>query len=125
MRRSDVGNWNKDTLKPKGIGTPEQAKQVGALADGVIVGSAFVKTIGGSRSPVDTAKESAKSFREALKELQPIHLLYNYVIERRFTVHIVKLIERRFPKHKTSITAVMVFLSISLLLLGLGLILIK
>jgi hypothetical protein len=40
-------------------------------------------------------------------------------------MHIVKLIERRFPKHKASITAVMVVLSISLLLLGLGLIFIK
>jgi hypothetical protein len=36
-------------------------------------------------------------------------------------MHVVKLIERRFPKHKASITAVIVILSISLLLLGLGL----
>lgn len=36
-------------------------------------------------------------------------------------MHIVKLIERHFPKHKASIIAVMVFLSVSLLLLGLGL----
>lgn len=36
-------------------------------------------------------------------------------------MHIVKLIERRFPKHKAIITAVIVFLSVSLLLLGLGL----
>jgi hypothetical protein len=36
-------------------------------------------------------------------------------------MHIVKLIERRFPKHKASITAVIVIPSISLLLLGLGL----
>ena len=34
-------------------------------------------------------------------------------------MHIVKLLERRFPKHKGSITAVLLFLSISLLLLGL------
>jgi hypothetical protein len=40
-------------------------------------------------------------------------------------MHIVKLIERRFPKHKGSITAVLVFLSISLLLLGLGLMFIQ
>ena len=66
MRRSDVGNWNKDTLKPIGIGTPEQAKQVGVLADGVIVGAACVKTIGGSEKPVDAAKEFARSFRDAL-----------------------------------------------------------
>lgn len=49
-----------------GIGTPEQAAQVGALADGVIVGSACVKMIGGSESPVAAAKEFAKSFRGAL-----------------------------------------------------------
>ena len=51
-----------------GIGTPEQAKQVGALADGVIVGSACVKTIGGSQTPVETAKEFARSFAEALQQ---------------------------------------------------------
>ena len=50
-----------------GIGTPEQAKEVGALADGVIVGSACVKTIGGSDKPVETAKQFAKNFRDALK----------------------------------------------------------
>jgi tryptophan synthase alpha chain len=49
-----------------GIGTPEQARQVGALADGVIVGSACVKTIGGSEKPVEAAKEFARSFRDAL-----------------------------------------------------------
>ena len=50
-----------------GIGTPEQAKQVGALADGVIVGSACVKTIGNSQTPVETAKQFAAEFRDALK----------------------------------------------------------
>jgi len=50
-----------------GIGTPEQAKQVGALADGVIVGSACVKAIGESEKPVEAAKEFADSFHEALK----------------------------------------------------------
>jgi len=49
-----------------GIGTPEQAKEVGAMADGVIVGTACVRTIGGSESPVETAREFARSFREAL-----------------------------------------------------------
>lgn len=49
-----------------GIGTPEQAKQVGHLADGVIVGSACVKTIGGSQKPVETAKQFAAEFRSAL-----------------------------------------------------------
>ena len=49
-----------------GIGTPEQAKEVGAMADGAIVGTACVRTIGGSETPVETAREFAKSFREAL-----------------------------------------------------------
>ena len=50
-----------------GISTPEQAKQVGALADGVIVGSACVKAIGGSERPVETAKQFAAEFRAALR----------------------------------------------------------
>ncbi|MBI1792705.1 MAG: tryptophan synthase subunit alpha [Chloroflexi bacterium] len=49
-----------------GIGTSEQAKQVGALADGVIVGSACVKTIGASEKPVEAAKQFAAEFRGAL-----------------------------------------------------------
>jgi tryptophan synthase alpha chain len=53
-----------------GIGTPEQAKQVGQLADGVIVGSACVKVIGGSQMPVETAKQFAAEFRSALLELR-------------------------------------------------------
>jgi tryptophan synthase alpha chain len=51
-----------------GIGTPEQAQQVGQLADGVIVGSACVKTIGESQKPVETAKQFAKKFREAVHQ---------------------------------------------------------
>jgi tryptophan synthase alpha chain len=50
-----------------GISTPEQARQVGALADGVIVGSACVKTIGGSEHPVETARQFAAEFRDALR----------------------------------------------------------
>lgn len=53
-----------------GIGTPEQAKQVGQLADGVIVGSACVKMIGSSQKPVETAKQFAAEFRGALSELR-------------------------------------------------------
>jgi tryptophan synthase alpha chain len=49
-----------------GISTPQQAKQVGALADGVIVGSACVKTIGGSDHPIEAAKHFAAEFRNAL-----------------------------------------------------------
>jgi tryptophan synthase alpha chain len=50
-----------------GIGTPEQARQVGQLADGVIVGSACVKMIGSSKKPVETAKQFAAEFRSALR----------------------------------------------------------
>ena len=53
-----------------GIGTLEQAQAVGALADGVIVGSACVRTIGESRTPVETAREFAKSFAGALKKIE-------------------------------------------------------
>lgn len=49
-----------------GIGTPEQAKAVGALADGVIVGSACVREIGASENPVETAREFAQKFKRAL-----------------------------------------------------------
>jgi tryptophan synthase alpha chain len=50
-----------------GIGTPEQAKAVGTLADGVIVGTACVKTIGESTSPVETARIFARNFTTALR----------------------------------------------------------
>src|SRR5215217_1376169 len=46
-----------------GISTSEQAKEVGKMADGVIVGTACVRAIGESLTPVETAKEFAKSFR--------------------------------------------------------------
>lgn len=49
-----------------GIGTPEQAREVGKMADGVIVGTACVKTIGGSEKPIETAKQFARRFRSAL-----------------------------------------------------------
>jgi tryptophan synthase alpha chain len=51
-----------------GISTPEQAQAVGALADGVIVGSACVKKIGESRTPLETAKQFAAEFRSALDQ---------------------------------------------------------
>ena len=50
-----------------GIGTPEQARHVGALADGVIVGSACVRAMGESKNPVKTAGQFAREFRDALK----------------------------------------------------------
>ena len=36
-------------------------------------------------------------------------------------MHIVKLIERRFPNRKAGVTGVLLFVSTSLLLLGIGL----
>jgi hypothetical protein len=36
-------------------------------------------------------------------------------------MHIIKLLERRFPKHKAGMIAVLLTLSMGLLLLGLGL----
>ena len=53
-----------------GIGTPEQAKEVGKMADGVIVGTACVRVIGGSQTPVETAREFARAFRDALEGLK-------------------------------------------------------
>ena len=49
-----------------GIGTPEQAREVGTMADGVIVGTACVRVIGGSETPVETAKQFAADFHKAL-----------------------------------------------------------
>jgi tryptophan synthase alpha chain len=49
-----------------GISTPEQARQVGALADGVIVGTACVRAMGASPHPIETAKTFAKSFADIL-----------------------------------------------------------
>ena len=53
-----------------GIGTPEQAKEVGQMADGVIVGTACVRTIGSSQTPVETAKQFAGQFQSVLNELK-------------------------------------------------------
>lgn len=53
-----------------GISTPKQAKEVGTMADGVIVGTACVRTIGGSETPVETAKQFAAAFRSALHEVK-------------------------------------------------------
>jgi tryptophan synthase alpha chain len=55
-----------------GIGTPEQAAQVGVLADGVIVGSACVKMIGESNNPVEAARKFAKSFQDELQKLRKV-----------------------------------------------------
>jgi tryptophan synthase alpha chain len=49
-----------------GIASPAQAAEVGRLADGVIVGSACVRAIGGGRDPKRAAAEFAGAFRAAL-----------------------------------------------------------
>ena len=49
-----------------GIGTPEQAKAIGMVADGVIVGSACVRLIGESKNPIEAARDLAISFRAVL-----------------------------------------------------------
>jgi tryptophan synthase alpha chain len=49
-----------------GIGTPEQARAVGEVADGIIVGSACVRAIGAAADPVSEAERFARSFKEAL-----------------------------------------------------------
>jgi tryptophan synthase alpha chain len=53
-----------------GIGTPQQASAVGSLADGVIIGSACVRTIGESKVPVQAAKEFAEMYHVALISLK-------------------------------------------------------
>ena len=45
-----------------GIGTPEQARAVGQLADGVIVGSACVRRVGEASDPVEAAERFAREF---------------------------------------------------------------
>jgi len=53
-----------------GIATPEQAQAVGQLADGVIVGSACVKTIGEAVDPARAAEKLAQEFKGALGKAQ-------------------------------------------------------
>ncbi len=50
-----------------GIGTPAQAAAVAAVADGAIVGSACVRSVGESLDPVAAAAEFARSFQEAVR----------------------------------------------------------
>jgi tryptophan synthase alpha chain len=51
-----------------GIATPAQAKAVGAIADGIIVGSACVKAIEDAADPAAAAEAFARSFKEALAD---------------------------------------------------------
>lgn len=50
-----------------GISTPEHAREVGSMADGVIVGTACVRAIGESANPVETAKQFAAAFHKELR----------------------------------------------------------
>jgi tryptophan synthase alpha chain len=50
-----------------GIGSPAQAEAVGAIADGVIVGSACVRAVGESHDPVVTASQFARSYKGVLR----------------------------------------------------------
>ena len=47
-----------------GIGTPEQAAQVGRIADGVIIGSRLVRAAGEAGSPQAAADAVAEFLRE-------------------------------------------------------------
>ncbi len=53
-----------------GIATPEQGHAIGALADGIIVGSAVVKAVGKAANPVQAAEDLARAFKAAL---EPLH----------------------------------------------------
>jgi tryptophan synthase alpha chain len=50
-----------------GIATPEQARAVGRIADGIIVGSACVKAVGEAADPAGEAEAFARRFKEALE----------------------------------------------------------
>jgi len=54
-----------------GIGTPEQAAEVGEIADGVIVGSRLVRAAGEAGSPEAAAEAVAAFLREARTALAP------------------------------------------------------
>ena len=53
-----------------GIGTPEQARAVGEVADGIIVGSACVRVVGAAADPAAAAESFSRSFQEALVGLR-------------------------------------------------------
>ena len=54
-----------------GIGTPEQARRVAGIADGVIVGSALIRAIGAAaragQDPARAAKEFVASLRAGIE----------------------------------------------------------
>ena len=49
-----------------GISTPEQAQQVGQIADGVIVGSRLVQLIRDDSQPYERVKSFVRELRTAL-----------------------------------------------------------
>jgi tryptophan synthase alpha chain len=72
--RKNVGTIRKLTKLPVvvgfGVSTPEQARQIGSMADGVVVGSAFVKLIGekiGDAGMIDAVEAYAASLKAALR----------------------------------------------------------
>jgi tryptophan synthase alpha chain len=72
--RKNVGTIRSLTKLPIvvgfGVSTPEQARQIGSVADGVVVGSAFVKLIGehaGRPGLVGSVEAYAVSLKEALR----------------------------------------------------------
>jgi tryptophan synthase alpha chain len=50
-----------------GIATPDHARAVGQIADGVIVGSACVRAIGAASDPARAAADFARAFKAALR----------------------------------------------------------
>ena len=53
-----------------GIGTPEAARAVGALADGVIVGSALVKRVADPATAVSEARHFVSALRQGMDQKQ-------------------------------------------------------
>lgn len=50
-----------------GISTPEQARAVGGIADGVIVGSALINAVNQAEDPCQAAQEFTRALRSALE----------------------------------------------------------
>jgi tryptophan synthase alpha chain len=50
-----------------GISTPDQAREVSAVADGVIVGTATVRAIGAAEHPAERAAQFARAFKQAVQ----------------------------------------------------------
>jgi tryptophan synthase alpha chain len=65
-----VKRIRQETTKPLavgfGISTPDQAAHIGAIADGVIVGSALIMTISDVESPAQAAHDFVKALRDGI-----------------------------------------------------------